>query len=77
MGKRMGVLLTKAVAVCATVACVSVVVDGSHADAAQFRPGAPDLGDPLLPGAGNGGYQVDHYDLGIDYDPAGRIDGVA
>jgi aminopeptidase N len=77
MGKRIGVLAAKVVAVCATVACVGVVVDGSRADAAEFRPGAPDLGDPLLPGGGNGGYQVDHYDLGIDYYPTGRVDGVA
>ena len=33
-------------------------------------PGSRSLGDPLLPLLGNGGYDVQHYDLTIDYDPA-------
>lgn len=28
------------------------------------------LGDPLLPQTGNGGYDVDHYRIKLDYDPA-------
>lgn len=35
------------------------------------RPGAADLGDPLTPGAGNGGYDVDRYE--IDLDVTGEI----
>ncbi len=35
-----------------------------------FSPGAAGLGDPYLPDAGNGGYDVDHYDLEVRYDPA-------
>ena len=31
-------------------------------------PGAPGVGDPLYPGLGNGGYDVDHYALTIDVD---------
>jgi aminopeptidase N len=33
-------------------------------------PGAPGIGDPYFPTDGNGGYQVDHYDLRIGYTPA-------
>ncbi|MCA1218214.1 M1 family metallopeptidase [Streptomyces sp. 8L] len=33
------------------------------------RPGAPGVGDPLFPTLGNGGYQVDHYDLTFDFTP--------
>ncbi|MEZ5184157.1 MAG: hypothetical protein R2720_00290 [Candidatus Nanopelagicales bacterium] len=32
--------------------------------------GARTLGDPLLPQVGNGGYDVDHYRIYLDYDPA-------
>jgi Peptidase family M1 domain/Peptidase M1 N-terminal domain/Immune inhibitor A peptidase M6 len=35
-----------------------------------FRPGAPGIGDPYFPLDGNGGYDVEHYDLDISYDPA-------
>ncbi len=37
----------------------------------QGKPsdGARTLGDPLLPQIGNGGYQVDHYRIYLDYDP--------
>ncbi|MGS2613408.1 M1 family metallopeptidase [Micromonospora sp. LZ34] len=35
-----------------------------------FRPGAADLGDPYVPGAGNGGYDVAAYRLAVRYDPA-------
>src|SRR5690348_16753865 len=33
-------------------------------------PGAPGIGDPYFPTDGNGGYDVKHYDLTIDYRPA-------
>ncbi|WP_051324831.1 M1 family metallopeptidase [Candidatus Solirubrobacter pratensis] len=36
---------------------------------AQYSPGSRSLGDRLLPALGNGGYDVQHYDLAIDYDP--------
>lgn len=39
-------------------------------------PGAADLGDPLFPGLGNGGYTVDHYQLDLRYGAAAEpIDG--
>ncbi|WP_182886747.1 M1 family metallopeptidase [Microbispora sp. H10885] len=34
--------------------------------------GAPGIGDPDFPGGGNGGYDVEHYDLKLSYDPASR-----
>lgn len=44
----------------------------------DFRPGAADVGDPYVPGAGNGGYDVEHYRLGVDYDPpSDRLSGRA
>jgi aminopeptidase N len=35
--------------------------------AAQFSPGSAGLGDPYFPFAGNGGYDVRHYFLDLDY----------
>lgn len=35
-------------------------------------PGGAGVGDPYFPKAGNGGYDVGHYDLTLDYTPAGR-----
>ncbi|GAA3491939.1 M1 family metallopeptidase [Streptomyces cremeus] len=34
------------------------------------KPGSPGVGDPYFPQLGNGGFDVRHYDLGLDYDPA-------
>jgi hypothetical protein len=36
----------------------------------QFGPGAPGIGDPYFPLAGNGGYDVRHYLLDVRYEPA-------
>ncbi len=36
------------------------------------RPGTAEVGDPYYPGLGNGGYDVEHYDLVLDVDPDGR-----
>jgi hypothetical protein len=37
--------------------------------AVDYTPGSRSLGDTLLPALGNGGYDVQHYDLSIDYVP--------
>ncbi|HEX6583735.1 MAG TPA: M1 family metallopeptidase [Thermoleophilaceae bacterium] len=37
--------------------------------AADFTPGAAGAGDPFFPNAGNGGYEVRHYSLKLDYEP--------
>ena len=50
----------------ATLALVLTVTAG----AATFTPGSTGLGDPFFPNAGNGGYDVSHYSLTLDYDKA-------
>ncbi|WP_433889579.1 M1 family metallopeptidase [Streptomyces sp. CA-111067] len=40
------------------------------ATAAGTGPGAPGIGDPYYPTYGNGGYDVSHYALDLDYRPA-------
>ncbi|MFB7473464.1 M1 family metallopeptidase [Kitasatospora sp. NPDC056184] len=40
------------------------------ASAAQAGPGAAGIGDPYYPFAGNGGYDVSHYDIRLKYQPA-------
>ncbi|MFG2294075.1 M1 family metallopeptidase [Streptomyces sp. NPDC048603] len=53
-----------------TTACTGSTVQG--------RPGAAGVRDPFFPKAGNGGYDVQHYDLAIDYRPdEGRMSGTA
>jgi aminopeptidase N len=47
----------------------ALAVAPAQARAGQFHPGAPDLGDPLAVGLGNGGYTVDHYGIDLDYRP--------
>ncbi|MFF9391068.1 M1 family metallopeptidase [Streptomyces griseoluteus] len=39
------------------------------ASAASSVPGAPGIGDPYYPKYGNGGYDVSHYDLRLQYQP--------
>jgi aminopeptidase N len=39
--------------------------------------GSDGAGDPFFPQAGNGGYQVRHYDLGVRYHRSGHLDGLA
>ncbi|WP_127818523.1 M1 family metallopeptidase [Microbacterium sp. CPCC 204701] len=54
-------------------------------DAGTFTAGADGVGDALYPRAGNGGIDVEHYDLQISYDPppnpstslTGRLEGRA
>ncbi|MET9427428.1 MULTISPECIES: M1 family metallopeptidase [unclassified Streptomyces] len=46
--------------------------------AVSGKPGAAGLRDPYFPRLGNGGYDVRHYALTLDYDPAtGRLTGTA
>ena len=51
-------------------AVVAALVLAAPAGASAFQPGAPGLGDPFFPLAGNGGYDVKHYSLDLDYDAA-------
>jgi aminopeptidase N len=59
------------------LATTAALAFAAPADAAP-SPGAPGLGDPFFPNAGNGGYDVAHYDLAIRYRPtANRMQGRA
>jgi hypothetical protein len=51
------------------VACLAVGVPAVTAAPVEYSPGAPGIGDSYFPLEGNGGYDVQHYDLGLSYDP--------
>jgi aminopeptidase N len=56
---------------CWAAACGALIALVLAAPAsAQYSPGSRGLGDVYLPKLGNGGYDAQHYDLTIDYDPA-------
>jgi aminopeptidase N len=57
--------LKRAVAGALVTGAVALV--GAAPAAAQFTPGSSGLGDPFFPFAGNGGYDVRHYSLDLDY----------
>jgi aminopeptidase N len=38
-------------------------------------PGSDGLGDPFFPKAGNGGYDVSHYDLDLEWHKSGKLNG--
>jgi len=54
------------------VASALVLLSAGPAGAGDFAPGAPGGGDPYFPDAGNGGYDVSHYSLGLGYEPGTR-----
>ena len=49
------------------VGLLSALLSGSAN--AEPSPGAPGVGDPIYPWAGNGGYTVDHYHIDLHYQP--------
>ena len=51
-------------------ACLAAGATPALAQTAGYSPGAPGIGDPYFPLEGNGGYDVQHYDLSFSYDPA-------
>jgi len=55
-----------------TTLAFAAVAMAFPASAAAFTPGAPGLGDPYFPNAGNGGYDVREYDIKLRYEPRGR-----
>jgi aminopeptidase N len=59
-------------AVALTVVAVAAIAAGT-AGAAGFTAGSDGAGDPFFPQAGNGGYDVSHYSLELDYDPVTRV----
>jgi aminopeptidase N len=57
-------------------ACLAVVPTAIGAPPGPPAPGAPGVGDPYFPLLGNGGYDVQNYDVTLSYDPAtDRLDG--
>ncbi|ATW51705.1 M1 family metallopeptidase [Streptomyces xantholiticus] len=50
-------------------ALAATLVLAIPASAANSSAGAPGIGDPYYPAAGNGGYDVSHYDLRLKYQP--------
>ncbi len=69
---RRGRLLRRALATATALALCSAAI----ALAGGGVNGAPGVGDPFFPKAGNGGYEVDHYDLNVGFLPGhGRLIG--
>ncbi|MGI5398136.1 M1 family metallopeptidase [Streptomyces sp. CA-135486] len=65
-------ILTPAVALLLLGGCTGAGVD------VHGKPGAAGVRDPLFHKLGNGGYDVQHYTLTLDYDPAtSRLEGTA
>ena len=67
-----------AAAVAGTATPATATAPAGQAASGGGTVGSPGLGDPFFPDAGNGGYDVQHYDLTLSYDPAShRLDGTA
>ncbi len=78
-GPRREEPMTRASMVIATALLgVALLPGASVAAGPSFGPGAPGAGDPYYPLDGNGGYDVQHYDLDLRYDPQTDVlDGIA
>jgi len=59
-------MLRRALFLCAAL----VALSATTALAYRYVAGSPGSGDPFFPLAGNGGYDVRHYSLDLDYDQA-------
>ena len=60
------------------IAATALVAVAPSASAERYVAGSAGSGDPFFPQAGNGGYDVRHYSLTIDYDqPANLLSGSA
>ena len=69
--------MTRIVALAAALLTL-LAVAAAPAAATSYVAGAPGSGDPFFPFAGNGGYDVKHYSLNIQYDrAANQLDGFA
>ena len=67
-----------AIFVAAVVVCLAAVPVASGAPPSSFPAGSSGLGDPYFPLDGNGGYDVQHYDLALTYEPAtDKLTGIA
>jgi hypothetical protein len=59
-----------ALSVTAVAGSDETVLGDSLSAGCDYSPGAAGIGDPYFPGSGNGGYDVDRYELQVTYDPA-------
>ncbi|MFF4778806.1 M1 family metallopeptidase [Microtetraspora fusca] len=57
-------------AIAAAAGLALIAPTAAHAD--TFTPGSSGLGDPYFPHAGNGGYDVTHYDIALRFSPKTR-----
>ena len=53
----------------AAIGAMLAITVAAAAEAETHSPGSPGLGDRLFPRAGNGGYDVSHYDIALRYRP--------
>ena len=60
--------MVRRLALVVSIALCALVLPGA-APPTVYTPGAPGVGDPYYPLDGNGGYDVEHYDLDLSYDP--------
>jgi hypothetical protein len=65
---RRHVVVLAILAAIAAVFAAPAAASHHHAPA----PGASEIGDPLFPGLGNGGYEAIHYSLALRYATAER-----
>jgi aminopeptidase N len=65
-----GVAMLKRSRRAALFAAFLFILTAGTAGAVNFTPGSAGLGDPFFPNGGNGGYDVSHYGLTLDYTPA-------
>ena len=69
--------MARRLALLVSITLCALVLPGA-APPTVFTPGSDGLGDPYFPLDGNGGYDVDHYDLALTYDPeTDELDAVA
>jgi hypothetical protein len=59
----------RSTAVVAALLCAALLPGAVNAAGPSFSPGAAGAGDPYYPLDGNGGYDVRHYGLVLDYQP--------
>ena len=78
-GREEAAVRGKLVAVAVAVAMTAgIVASEAPASAGSSTIGSSGVGDPFFPLAGNGGYDVQHYDLTMAWDPAkGKLDATA
>nr|WP_234311103.1 M1 family metallopeptidase [Streptomyces alboflavus] len=76
--RRAGWMLTAALLAAMTTACTGSAPHATGSSSRTAKPGAAGVGDALFPALGNGGYDVSHYALALDYIPeANHLKGTA